>query len=190
MTRKKALKQAIRIIKQSDADKEIKAILIEKLQLCIDELPFTRWTQAAIMDACEEYRDIHGNITLRDFDNRKELPSHTMIKYRFGMTAAEFRDKYFPLTYDEKKFTPANRKKVIKAVKDEIVSKQLFLCKQYDANRDRSLPCYATLVKRYGIKTWSEFLASQSITVPKKNQLPSSVSFTMRNTSSTYTFSI
>ena len=102
MTRKTALKEAINIVKSSEVDTKMKENVIEKLELCISELPFAQWSEAAIFDACDQFIEDHGRpLILNDFQS-KELPSHPTVKNRFKMTLKEFRDTYYPLL---KKYT-------------------------------------------------------------------------------------
>ena len=102
MTRKTALKEAINIVKSSEVDTKMKENVIEKLELCISELPFAQWSEAAVFDACDQFIEDHGRpLILNDFQS-KELPSHPTVKNRFEMTLKEFRDTYYPLL---KKYT-------------------------------------------------------------------------------------
>ena len=77
--------------------------ITEKLQECVDALPFSEWTQACVFDACDQYMKDNQKtyLTTNDF-KMKKLPSHSTIKNRFGITAKEFRDKYYPIPKEYK----------------------------------------------------------------------------------------
>lgn len=96
MTRKEALALAIYYVQQAAPENQDE--IIAGLTLCQQELPFTKWSEAAIMDACQQFildNDV-DTMTTTDFDRSPQLPSHVAIQRRFHMTATEFRDTYFP----------------------------------------------------------------------------------------------
>ena len=98
MTRKDALEKAIQILKNTDMAPAEKQEIVQALELCCTELPFARWTEAAIFDACDQYCKEAGRPYLLASDFQKAaLPSHTTIRNRFGMTVAQFRDTYYPI---------------------------------------------------------------------------------------------
>ena len=66
------------------------------LTLCVEELPFAKWSEAAIYDACDQFFADRGRVpSIKDFD-RAGLPSHTVVKQRLGITVRELREKHFP----------------------------------------------------------------------------------------------
>lgn len=160
MTRKLALQEAIKIIEKSPIGKQRKEDIIKGLQLCVDELPFAKWSEAAIFDACEQHRTEHGSIRLRDFDC-SGLPSHPTIRNRFGMTAKEFRDTYFPLP-DGPAFQPRYRT----ADKDQwntmfINEFHRIQCtgeQHYNKDRNKEAPVWQTMAQLNGVKTWRQLL--------------------------------
>ena len=52
-TRKTALLEAIEIVKAADLPQEQKNGIVKKLTLCVTELPFAKWSEDAICDACD-----------------------------------------------------------------------------------------------------------------------------------------
>lgn len=160
MTRKLALLEAIKIIEKSPIGKQRKKDVINGLQLCVDELPFAKWSEAAIFDACEQHISEHGYIRLRDFEC-SGLPSHPTIKNRFGMTAKEFRDKYFPLP-DTPEYKPKYRLEDKDQWNDLFISEfHRIRCtseQHYNNNRIREAPVWQTVARINGVKTWYELL--------------------------------
>ncbi len=96
MTIKTALEISITIISQSD--RPDKDEISRALQICHDTLHTMQWTKELVFDACDQFiLDNQRDITTHDFDYAL-LPRHTTIRRLFGMTAAEFRDRYYPLS--------------------------------------------------------------------------------------------
>lgn len=161
MTRKQAIIRTIEILNSTPILEEEQEELINKLMSCLDELPFTKWTEAAIFDSCDQFiLENRRNIRITDF-TRAELPNHTVIKNRFKITAKEFRDKYYPL--------PLNGAGRYLASGEAQQWKELFIAdfhrvkpteqSAYNLNRARGLPTWATLGKMYGLHCWSALLA-------------------------------
>lgn len=148
MTRKKALQDTIEIIKNLDMDEERREELITALQLCLSELPFSKWSKEAIFDACDQFVEEHGSLIINDL-YKGQLPSHSVIKLKFGMTAKEFRDKYYPLT---KPSLEDETKKIFLAEYERI---HPISSDDYDSKRTPGTPCVTTIVKRLGVSSWS-----------------------------------
>ena len=160
MTRKLALQEAIKIIEKSPIGKQRKEDIIQGLKLCIDELPFASWSENAIFDACKQYVTEHGRIRLRDFDC-SGLPSHPTIKNRFGMTAKEFRDTYFPLP-DTPEYKPKYRLEDKDQWNDLFISEfhriQCTSEQHYNNSRTKETPVWQTVAQLNGVKTWRQLL--------------------------------
>lgn len=159
MTRKNAMKNAILVVEKAKMKRKEKEKLISVLSEIADELPRVHWTENAIFDACEEFLLTHPYITLKDFE-RADMPSHPTIKNRFGMTAKEFRDKYYPIG-DVTTRSPYFGRTVEEW--NELFSiefNRLHCTGQDDYNRRRykSLPTWNTLAKMNGLKRWNELL--------------------------------
>ena len=81
-TRKTALLEAIEIVKAADLPQEQKNGIVKKLTLCVTELPFAKWSEDAICDACDQFLLDHGRVpSISEFD-RGGLPSHTVVRRR------------------------------------------------------------------------------------------------------------
>ena len=165
MTRKTALLRAISIIQEMTPQPEDGDELIEKLQLCIDELPFSKWSKDAIFDACDQYCEDNNRTYLITADFQKaELPSHPTVKNRFGMTLAEFRDKYYPLPSSRSGRSPYSDKPVEAYNKDFVeFYKNNYGMRgaEYNNKRPNGYPTWNTLAKMNGLKqSWHTLLSA------------------------------
>ena len=169
MTRKDALREAIQIVLNARIGKQRKENIVAGLKLCQQELPFAHWTEDAIFDACDTWVQEHGALHLRAFES-PVMPSHPTIKNRFGMTAREFRDKYYPIT------DVSTRSQYYKHSIDEW--NQLFTeefhrirCTgqaDYNQRRNRQFPTWNTMAKMNTVKTWMELLSRLNLTTYDK----------------------
>jgi len=160
MTRKIALQEAIKIIESSRIGKQRKEDIIKGLQLCMEELPFARWSEAAIYDACDQFVAEHGHLRLCDF-NRTGLPSHPTIKNRFGITAKEFRDQYYPLpdTPEFKpKYSPENLDEWNSLFIEEFHRIKCTSEAHYNMCRKKDAPVWQTLCSLNEVDTWRQLL--------------------------------
>ena len=140
MTRKDALSEAIIIIKKSNINNKKKAELTKKLELCVSELPYAKWTEAAIFDACDQYIAEHGlPLRLKDFQSR-ELPSHPTVKNRFGITLKEFRDTYYPMPEREKNIAQISEE-TIRDFREEYQRCGATNMESYNKLRSEGTPC-------------------------------------------------
>lgn len=171
MTRKNALKEAIKVVENAKMDPETKVEIIEKLNLCIEELPFAKWSKEAIFDACDQFKEEHGDIVTTAAFGRAGLPSHTTIKHRFGMTAKEFRDKYYPLPpIDKSKYASYPMPEALKDFRKEFVRCGARTREEYDHLREKTYPCSATILKIAGTKSWPELIAMTDTRIPPKQK--------------------
>lgn len=165
MTRKEAIFEAIRLVKVSKLKVLQKREIVEKLELCQLELPFAHWTEAAIFDACDQFIAEKGRpLWVNDFDQYAELPSHPTIQNRFGMTARQFRDTYYPLPPEERPDSDQRVEKMLADFKAELARCGAHTREEYDDLRDRSLPCSTTLLRRAGLSCWRELLSAVGTT--------------------------
>ena len=157
MTRKTALKEAIRAIKKANISQNKKEQITKKLNLCISELPYAKWTKEAIFDACDQFIAEHGQpLRLKDFQSR-ELPSHPTVKNRFGMTLKEFRDTYYPLP--EKKKIAQISEETIRDFREEYCRCGATNMESYNKRRSEGTPCAKTVIRRAGASGWCDLLA-------------------------------
>ena len=154
ITRKKALLDAIEIVKTADIPARRKEELIEKLNLCVTELPFAKWTEEAIYDACDQFVEEHGRIPrISEFD-RAGLPSHAVVQNRLGISVRELRKKHFPPNM----LDGHNKEEVIETFRKEFIRCGARTQKEYDEKREKGQPCAQTLLKKLHLKNWSQLL--------------------------------
>lgn len=171
MTRKDALREAIHIVSNARIGKQRKAGIIAGLELCRRELPFSRWSKEAIFDACDTWISEHGALHMRAFAS-PHMPSHPAIRNRFGMTAREFRDKYYPMK-DVSTRSRYCRRSIAEwngLFADDF---QRIRCTgqcDYNRRRSRDLPTWNTVAGMNGCKTWSELLALLSLKTYRKSR--------------------
>ena len=96
MTRKQALLAVtakLRGIKENEC-------VADKLDEICRVMPFTEWDEQTIMDCIEQFMAVHNRLpSATDFSKKNELPSHTVIKHRFGLGVRDFMSQYFPDYY-------------------------------------------------------------------------------------------
>lgn len=164
MTRKDALREAINIVSNARIGKQRKADIIKGLEFCQQELPFSHWSKEAIFDACDTWVQEHGELHMRDFVSPK-LPSHTAIKNRFGITAKEFRDKYYPIT-DVSTRSPYYKHSVSEW-NQQFQTEFCRICctgqDDYNRRRKKELPTWNTMAAMNGCKTWKQLLEKLSL---------------------------
>lgn len=165
MTRKEALREAVQIVASARIGKRRKAGILAGLALCQRELPFTRWSEEAIFDACDTWVQEHGKLCLRDFSSPL-MPSHSAIQNRFGITARGFRDKYYPLAGASAgdRYRQRSAAKWNQAFREEFHRIRCRGQEDYNRRRDRELPAWRTLAAMNGVKTWRELLGKMDLT--------------------------
>lgn len=171
MVRKEALCKAIEIIEKTGLDSAEKSEIIEGLELCLQELPFAHWSEAAIFDACNQWVQEHGQLHMKAFVS-PTMPSHPTIKNRFKMTAREFRDKYYPLPGEK---TRSQYSSHDCAYWDKIFIQEFHALKvtsqgDYNERRDKTHPTWITLAKMHKVETWTELLKILGLTVYGRNR--------------------
>lgn len=163
MTRKNALKIAIKYIQANYEASPEKDDILKKLQECVDDLPLNRWSKIAIFDACDQYL-IDNNktyLTMGDFTSGK-LPSHPTVQNRFGMTLAEFRDKYYPIPKEYRikpKVKESNESKIKRFIATYHRLKPTN-AKDYLDRKDTEDLGWIPCAKIVGAKTWDGLLVS------------------------------
>lgn len=172
MTRKDALREAINIVSNARIGKQRKADIIAGLELCQRELPFSHWSKEAIFDACDTWAQEHGELHMRAFVS-PQMPSHPAIKNRFGMTAREFRDKFYPMTdvstrspYYEHTVSEWNQR-----FQDEFCRICCTGQDDYNRRRNKELPTWNTMAAMNQCKTWKQLLERLSLKTYSKPHL-------------------
>lgn len=180
MTRKQAIQYAIEAIKNNGDDSD-KIKQAEKCLLSIlNDLPLTTWSKDAIFDACNQYCEKHNRsyLTVTDFKS-KELPPHMVIKKRFGISAAEFRDKYYPRPVVDPKHSV-----YCKMTKEEYTYEFACFCanysyltqEEYNKCKPSYLPTWHVLATMNGVTRWSELLNIAGVSFCKKMDVQLNIS--------------
>lgn len=179
MTRKTALLEAMSITKSSSIDEDKKEEIISALQLCYDELPFAKWTEAAIFDACDQYCiDHHVNHLSASYFERAGLPSRPAVENRFKMPICDFIKKYYP--------APENTPKpTTKGIRHRYRNPEEYYIRQFirfyeendvtsmeDYNKKRAFdqPYGLTLMRMKGVSKWSELLKKCGLQSKREKQ--------------------
>ncbi len=174
MTRKEALQEAMDLIQKSRIGKQRKQDILQKLAMCQQELPFAKWTQDAIFDACDQYiLDHNRNLTTAAFLD-KNLPSHPVIQNRFGMTAREFRDRYYPLKTTlsvHSKYRSASIKVWNEIFIREFHELRVTGMRDYNKRRDKNHPSSVTLVRHNHLTSWTELLQKLGLRCYQRNMV-------------------
>ena len=181
MTRKEALREAIQIVSSARIGRQRKADIIAGLTLCQRELPFARWSREAVFDACNAWVEEHGALTLRAFAS-PEMPSHTTVKNRFGMTARQFRDRYYPLDgarsgspYGGDSVDEWNRR-----FRADFHAMGGTSQADYNRRRDRGLPTWNTVAAMNGVKSWRQLLEKLGLSTYERPKPLSGVKVRLR----------
>ena len=161
-TRKTALLEAIEIVKAADLPQEQKNGIVKKLTLCVTELPFAKWSENAICDACDQFLLDHGRVpSISEFD-RGGLPSHTVVRRRLGVSVREFRERYFREELEKQKETP-DREIILRDFADEYKRLGVTTQKEYDQHRSAGQLSAQTILKYTGITSWLDLLKMAGI---------------------------
>lgn len=169
MTRKQALREAIQIVSNARIGKGRREEILAGLDLCRRELPFARWTREAVFDACDAWVEERGALTLRAFAS-PDMPSHTTVKNRFGMTAREFRDRYYPLP-GVTAGSPRRGRGVEEWNRLFTEDFHAMACTgqaDYNRRRSRDLPTWNTVAAMNGASTWRQLLAKLGLSAYEK----------------------
>lgn len=163
MTRTEAIFLAIPIISQSGHPE--KEEIIAALEKCTYTISNRKWNEENILAACKEVYDKKGRLTVSDF-GKPGMPSHTDIAHIFRMTAAQFRDTYFPSGGGLSALSPyrsCTREELTSLFVEEY--KRILPKTQADYNRLRSssLPTWNTVAKWNGVRSWNELLVQTGL---------------------------
>ena len=169
MTRKEALREAIQIVSNARIGKGRKAEILAGLAMCQRELPFAHWTREAVFDACDTWVQEYGSLSLRAFMS-PELPSHSAIKNRFGMTARQFRDRYYPLDGGPtgSPFAGHGVDEWNRRFREDFHAMGCAGQADYNKRRDRALPTWNTVAAMNGVKSWRQLLEKLGLTTYEK----------------------
>ena len=153
MTRKEALALAIRALAESEGGENEEAARV--LRGLREELPLTRWTEAAIYDAVEQFILEHGRVpTVTDF-KRRGLPPHTVIRQRYGIPLRAWLDLNWPPREVSREEV---HKRATEAFQREYLRLRPGSAEAYNRGRAPGLPCWYTVAKYNGVRSWRALL--------------------------------
>jgi len=158
MTRKEALKLAVEALQEKEENGEAVRILRE----LVDELPIVHWTEASIRDAVEQFIQEHGCVPCVSDFRRKELPPHTVIQRRFGVTLQTWLDQNYPRRKPDKKEI---RAKAAEAFTREYLRIRPRGADAFNAQRQPGTPCWQTVAALHGLRAWRPLLAELELPV-------------------------
>lgn len=155
MTRKQALELALNLIEEVNIEE--KAEIIKILQNIKDEMPVYKWTKASSIDAVCQWTLENGAAPSISNFREKSLPSHTVLKNLFNMTAKEFLNTYFN---EDKllKLNIKNNKTDIDFFKSEFLKIKPSSAKMYNANRGKNTPTWQFFAKKTKTHKWNDLL--------------------------------
>ena len=151
MTRKQALKQAIRLLSRNPENAEV----IEKLQDIHDELPLIHWTDKSIRDYVEQFiADNHRVPTATDF-KKAGMPPHPVIKQKYKVTLGEWLDENYP-TY-KPTFEELKAKYTADFMMDYFRIKPKSQ-EEFNRNKSKGTRGWQTLAFYYNVKSWRNLI--------------------------------
>ncbi len=187
MTRKQAILEALKILKENEKSSYLNDI-IEKLEELSLILPIVNWEEKTIFDTLDQFVLDNGrNPTTTDL-KAKNMPPHPVIKHRFDMTAKEFLDKYYPKEKlcDSKIYYNKTKEEWLEVFKKEYERIKPTSSEEYNEKRKKELPSWGTVARLNGIKKYSELLKYLNLKVYRKSNLKRSSSKLKVNTYSDY----
>lgn len=169
MTRKQAILQAITILSTNG-----NAALCDKLQEICDELPINHWSKKAVFDAIDQYiLDNNKFPSKKEIEQNPNLPKHSTIRNRFGLSMKEFRLQFYPDFLNKCN----SRIYWASSAEDwELFFKQQYkelnypTMAQYDKLRIKNTPSARHIAKICNCKTWNELLHKCGFPIIGQNQ--------------------
>lgn len=160
MTRKQAVCRALALFETMERTSENQEITT-KLKEVIDEMPFTAWSEETIRDTMRQFAvENERNPNVTDL-KRAGMPSHTVIKNRFGIPAGEFLNTYYPSAgreFNSKIYGHKSKEEWTENFKEQVLDIKPRSGSDYDLMRDRNTPCWFTVAKYNGVSCWTGLL--------------------------------
>ena len=132
----------------------------EKVKEILSDMPFTGWSERTIFDTVEQFILDNGKPpTVREFD-KKGLPPHPVLKLRFGLTAKEFLDKYYPTEKkcDSDIYYTKTKEEWLSFFIHNYNSIKPTSAEQYNQERPKDTPTWHMYARLYGLSRWNELL--------------------------------
>ncbi len=173
MTRKQSLIKAIEILSSLPQAGDLREV-ITGLNELVSDLPVTSWDEKTIFDTIEQFFIENGKYpTTNDFQ-RKGLPSHTVIRHRFGITLTEFLDRYYPQRRDyvkrqRKAYTQHSRTHWLNVFSQQIKQNKIMTADDYNKNRTEG-PSWKYIARLYGLHKWSDLVRLSGAEIAPKRE--------------------
>lgn len=163
MTRKQALSRTIEILNcLNNQDTEEIKVLTHVLKSIHDDCPMSHWSRDAIIDSIDQYILEHNHLpTNRILNDSTNLPSHSTIKNRFGLTVKEFYNIYYPNYIRKCESRTYHYQTVeywVNDFKEQYIKLNYPSMREYDKQREDNSPCSRHLVKMLKLGSWNELL--------------------------------
>ena len=152
MTRKQALHKALEGLTDG--------AVIAKIEEILADMPFTGWSERTIWDTVDQFVIDYGRIpTVSDF-KKKGMPSHTVIRLRFGATLKNFLDNYYPREKrcDSEIYGAKTKEQWRDTFIAEYIKNRPATAQKYNSIRAKGTPSWATVAKMFGITKWLNWL--------------------------------
>ena len=170
MTRKQALSLAVQALAEAGRNSEA----VDILRVLSDELPLTRWSDAAIRDAVEQFILDHGRVpTATDF-KRRGLPPHTVVERRYGMPLRRWLDENYPRPQpcrsphaetDTGTEAASDTAAINRAFTDDYLRLRPRSAAAFNAGRTPDTPCWQTVAKHNRTRRWRGLLEALALPV-------------------------
>ena len=153
MTRKQALKKAIKALSNKKEYTEV----VQLLQDIHDELPLIHWSDKSIRDTVEQFIiDNDRPPTATDF-KRKGMPPHPVIKQKYKITLGEWLEENYPT------YTPTFEELKEKYTKEFIEDYNRIKPKsqeEFNQNRTKGTKGWQTVAKYHNVNSWRKLIKS------------------------------
>lgn len=171
--------KAIQIVQNSSETEEEIQDIVSALELCYSELPFAKWTEEAIFDACDQYCLEKGRTYLISSDFQSTLlPSHPTIKNRFGITTKEFRDKYYPINKNPMsrkgihlRYNTKTEEEYLAEFIEQYNTIQPKSAEEYNKNKNDDMPGTQSLQRMAGVSSWGKLLEKYNLKTKQTKQI-------------------
>ena len=169
MTRKQAITLAMQALSEAGQNEEA----IEVLRIMREELPLTRWTDATIRDSVEQFILDHGRPPIASEFRRRDLPPHTVIKNKYGITLNEWLYENYPGNQEIQEMT---RRAATERFIQEYNRIRPKSSDKFNMERSEDCCCWYTVARYNQTTTWRALLEKldlpnfSNVRVPEKEQ--------------------
>lgn len=178
MTRRQAIQVILSYLEnKDDLDGNLREATV-LLREFLTVLPIKIWDDQNIRQSVENFISVfHHSPSVKELDTTPSLPSHTIIKNYYKVTAGEWLLKNYPQTdYGKRPHGPIyikkypDTKQLLEIFESEYNRTLPSSSVAYNKERNPSTPSWQYIAKRAGVKTWNELREKCGIPlrIPKK----------------------